>query len=562
MRADQGRARHGIGAAAILAVALALAPAASAKPLGKPGPVAVRPTVLVKLHGHASRAKADAVAARHGMRVYRELRNIGWFLLTPGRVASGPITRSAELRSDWSALSRDPSVAGTDGTRTGERFSESDQPADAMWTLTQSFQNPATQSEIAQAPWHWKIANFPQAWDYSHGSPQVPVAVIDTEFYIDHPDLKDKFLPGFNLDPLDTQFGTYRTPDVRATVAGKFHGTHVSGLVGAATNNVEGVSGAGYNTPVIPIKIDFDSPSIVQDIAEALNFAISQHPAAINMSFGGTGFNPSWADAAAAARAQGIVPVASAANDQQQRPGFTFYPAAFPGVVAVGATTPSDQIAFFSSTGSFVDVSAPGDPILSTWDPRDPQNQGVLYNIDGGTSMAAPIVSGLVALIKARRPDLTADEVEGLIEATAVDKGLAGKDQNYGYGRIDAGRALAAAVAYVRPAPPAPPAPVDTRPRTKVRLNTLASLRVRHNRLFTVKGTITPHIAGLTVRIQIRRSGASTYHTVKSTKSRAGGKVSVRIKIKKRGRYALRLGVVTTGTVVGSKSNSISLRVR
>jgi subtilisin family serine protease len=543
--------------------ALALAPAAGAKPLGQAHAVAVRPTVLVKLHGHYTRAKANAVAARHGMRVYRELRNIGWVLLTPRHVSSGPITRVAALRSATAALDGDPAVAKTDGTRPGEHFSVSDQPADAMWTLTQSFQNPATQSEIAQAPWHYKIANFPQAWDYSHGSPQVTVAVIDTEFFIDHPDLKDKFLPGFNLDPLDTQVGTYRTPDVRATVAGKFHGTHVSGLVGAATNNVEGVSGAGYNTPIIPIKIDFDSPSIVQDIAEALNFAISQHPAAINMSFGGTGYNPSWADAAAAARAQGIVPVASAANDQQQRPGFTFYPAAFPGVVAVGATTPSDQIAFFSSTGSFVDVSAPGDPILSTWDPRDPQNQNVLYNIDGGTSMAAPIVSGLVALIKARRPDLTPDEIEGLIEATAVDKGLAGKDQNYGWGRIDAGRALAAAVAYVRPVAPAPaPAPVDLRPRTKVRLTTLASLRIKHNKLFTVKGTVTPRIKGLTVRVQIRRSGASTYHTVKSTKSKTGGKVSVKIKIKKKGRYALRLGVVTTGSVVGSKSSSISLRVR
>jgi len=95
-----------------LAAVLALAPAASANPLGKAKPVTVRPTVLVKLHGKAARAKADAVAARHGMRVYRELGNIGWFLLTPRRVASGPITRIAELRSDWASLSRDPSVAG------------------------------------------------------------------------------------------------------------------------------------------------------------------------------------------------------------------------------------------------------------------------------------------------------------------------------------------------------------------------------------------------------------------------------------------------------------------
>jgi subtilisin family serine protease len=568
MRVDRRRrGRHGIGVAAALVAALVMAPAASAaKPLA-PRPthaVAVRPTVLVKLSGRYARTKADAVAARHGMRVYRELRNIGWFLLTPGHVSSGPITRAAALRSARSALDRDPAVAETDGTTPGQRISASDQPADELWTITDSIQNPTTQSEIAQPAWHYKIANFPTAWDYSHGSAQVPVAVIDTEFYIEHPDLKDKFLPGFNLNPLDTQFGTYRTPDVRATNAGEtFHGTHVAGLVGAATNNVTGVSGAGYNTPIIPIKINFNSPSIVQDVAEALNFAISQHPAAINMSFGGTGFNPSWADAAAAARAAGIVPVASAANDQQQRPGFTFYPAAFNGVIAVGATTPSDQIAFFSSTGNFVDVSAPGDPILSTWDPRDPNHTQQGYFVDGGTSMAAPIVSGLVALIKSRRPDLTADEIESIIEGTAIDKGLAGKDQNYGYGRIDAGRALATAVAYARPAPPAPaPAPVDTRPRTKVKLTTLSSLRVKHGRLFTVKGKVTPTIAGLVVRVQVRRSGASTYHTIKSTRSKAGGKVSVRVRINKKGRYALRLGVVTTGSVIGSKSPSISLRVR
>jgi hypothetical protein len=211
------------------------------------------------------------------------------------------------------------------------------------------------------------------------------------------PDLKDKFLPGFNFNPLDTQFGTYRTPDVKATNAQEtFHGSHVAGLVGAATNNVIGASGAGYDTPVIPLKINVNSPSIVQDVTEAFNYAIAQQPAAINMSFGGTGYNPSWADALAVARARGIVPVASAANDQQQRPGFTFYPAAFPGVVAVGATTPSDQIAFFSSTGAFVDISAPGDPIMSTWDPCDPNpnRNGHLYEVDGGTSMAAPIVSG------------------------------------------------------------------------------------------------------------------------------------------------------------------------
>jgi subtilisin family serine protease len=569
MRGHQGRRRglHGIGATAIVAASLALAPAAGAAKLpgAKPEPVAVRPTVLVKLHGHYTRAKADAVAARHGMRVYRELRNIGWVLLAPKRVSSGPITRAAAMRSAWAALDRDPAVAKTDGTKPRQTVSATDQPADEIWTITGSIQNAGTQSEIAQPAWHYKVANFVPAWDYSKGSAQVPVAVIDSEFDMDHPELKDKLLPGINLSPLDSVSGTFRTPDVRGTAQDpKFHGTHVAGLVGGATNNVIGISGAGYNTPIIPIKVNFSSPSIVQDVAEAFNYAIGQLPAAINMSFGGTGFNPSWADALAVARARGIVPVASAANDQQQRPGFTFYPAAHPGVIAVGATTPSDQIAFFSSTGAFLDVAAPGDPILSTWDRRLQSSIGATgYTVDGGTSMAAPIVSGLVALIKARRPDLSPDEVEGIIEGTAVDKGLAGKDQNYGWGRIDAGRALAAAVAYTRPVPPAPaPVVVDSRARTKVKLNTLSSLRVKRNRLFTIKGKVSPSIAGLTVRVQIRRSGASTYHTIKATKTKAGGKVSVRVRIGKRGRYALRLGVVTTGSVIGSKSPSISLRVR
>jgi hypothetical protein len=154
--------------------ALALAPAAGAKPLGQAHAVAVRPTVLVKLHGHYTRAKANAVAARHGMRVYRELRNIGWVLLTPRHVSNGPITRVAALRSATAALDGDPVVAKTDGTRPGEHFSVSDQPADAMWTLTQSFQNPATQSEIAQAPWHYKIANFPRPGTTRTARPRSP----------------------------------------------------------------------------------------------------------------------------------------------------------------------------------------------------------------------------------------------------------------------------------------------------------------------------------------------------------------------------------------------------
>ena len=543
----------------------AVAPAAQAAQPRLPGPaptVTIAPSIMAKLTGRYTHARARALAARHGMRVLREFPEIGWVELRTRRTA-GPIARAAATRDARAALRGDAAVARTDGLQGGERIGPAAQPADAIWTITDSIVNPGTQSEIAQPAWHYRIANFPAAWDLSTGGSGTSVAVIDSEFWTEHPDLKDKLLPGLNLSPLDTPFGTYRTPDVRGTNADpQFHGTHVAGLVGAATNNVIGVSGAGYNTPIIPVKINFQSPSIVADVTEAINYAAGRRPVAINMSFGGQAFHPAWQDALSRARASGVLPVASAANDQLQRPGFTFYPAAMSGVLAVGATTPSDQIAFFSSTGDFVDVSAPGDPILSTWDERIQSNFAQGYHVDGGTSMAAPIVSGLVALIKSRRPDLSPDEVEAIITGTAVDKGLQGKDQNYGWGRIDAGRALAAAAAFQRAPPPAPaPVAAPTFVASKVRFSS-RSLVVRRGKLFTVYGRVQPAVAGLRVRVQLRRKGKKAFRTIATVRSKSGGRVVARLRIRKGGKYALRLGVVSTGTIVGSKIGVISVRVR
>jgi subtilisin family serine protease len=519
---------------------------------------------MAKLTGRYTHARARALATRHAMRVLREFPEIGWVELTPRR-ADRHVARASAVRSARAALNGDAAVARTDGLTEGERIAVSGQPADELWTITGSIFNPTTNSEIAQPAWHYRTANFPAAWDVSTGASATSVAIIDSEFWTEHPDLKDKLLPGLNLSPLDTPFGTYRTPNVRGTNADpQFHGTHVAGLVGAATNNVIGVSGAGYNTPIIPIKVNFSSPSIVADVAEAIDYAVSRGPVAINMSFGGQAFHPSWQDALSRARSRGILPVASAANDQIQKPGFTFYPAAMAGVLAVGATTPSDQIAFFSSTGDFVDVSAPGDPIFSTWDERLTSNVGATgYFVEGGTSMAAPIVSGLVALMKSRRPDLTPDEVESIIESTAVDKGLSGKDQNYGYGRIDAGRALATAAAYQRAVPVAAPVPAAAPSFVTSRVSFRSrSLSVRHGKLFTLYGRVQPAVAGLRVRVQLRGARKPSFHTIRTVRSGSGGRVVARLRIRKRGKYALRLGVVSTGTLVGSKSGVISVRVR
>jgi subtilisin family serine protease len=484
------------------------------------------------------------------MRVVRHHETIGWVELAASGRSARALADPAGARDD---LERDRAVGRTDGAVPGEGLAPEADPRDEQWTLTSSIVNPTTGSEIAQPAWHFRQANFPAAWDVSKGAASVAVAVIDTEFWTEHPDLKNKLLPGLNLSPLDTPFGTYRTPNVRAqSTQESFHGTHVAGLVGAETDNVIGVSGAGFGTPVLPFKVDFRSPSIVGDITEAITQATRPGVVAINMSFGGTGFHPAWQDALSRARAAGIVPVAAASNDQAERPGFTFYPAAMQGVLAVGATTPSDQIAFFSSTGGFVDVSAPGDPVLSTWDQRIGSNFVNGYHVTGGTSMAAPLVSGLVALIKARRPDLTPDEVEGIITSTAQDRGLPGKDQNYGSGRIDAGRALAAAAAFQRPGPPAPPpappaagsppaspSPAGA-PRRSVRM-TLGARRIRRGRTVRISGQVSPAQAGLRLQVQLRRFGGRGFATVRTLTTRAGGRFATSLRVRRRGSYEIRV---------------------
>ncbi len=554
------------GGVVALGLWLGAGPAAAADAPGLPAarpPADVPATVLAELEGPYSAARAEALAARHGMRVVRHHETIGWVELAASERSARALADPAGARRD---LERDRAVGRTDAAVPGEGLAPEAEPRDEQWTLTGSIVNPNTGSEIAQPAWHFRQATFPAAWDISKGAASVAVAVIDTEFWTEHPDLKNKLLPGLNLSPLDTPFGTYRTPNVRAqSTQESFHGTHVAGLVGAETDNVTGVSGAGFGTPVLPFKVDFRSPSIVGDITEAITQATRPGVVAINMSFGGTGFHPAWQDALSRARAAGIVPVAAASNDQAERPGFTFYPAAMQGVLAVGATTPSDQIAFFSSTGSFVDVSAPGDPVLSTWDQRIGSNFANGYHVTGGTSMAAPLVSGLVALIKARRPDLTPDEVEGIITSTAQDRGLPGKDQNYGSGRIDAGRALAAAAAFQRPGPPAPPPPAAgappavpapaVAPRRSVRM-TLGAKRIRRGRAVRVSGQVSPAQAGLRLRVQLRRFGGSGFATVRTLTTRADGRFATTLRLRRRGSYEIRV----VGQGLRSAARPLSVR--
>ena len=259
------------------------------------------------------------------------------------------------------------------------------------------------------------------------------------------------------------------------------HGTHVAGLVGAATDNLIGVSGAGFDTVILPVKVslnfqvgDTADAKFVGDAVEGIRWAADNGAHIINMSFGTARYHQALADAVAYAAGKGVLMVAAAGNtqgDPQQR-GTIHYPAGLDATVfAVAATDPNNAVTDFSTNGNFVDIAAPGFQILSTWDLRAPgiilgNGQAAPYRFLNGTSMAAPIVAGLAALMKAIRPDLTAGEIQNLIMTTATDVGAQGRDPQFGAGIINADAAVRAAQAYVRPVAPQPVAA----PRKRVRI--------------------------------------------------------------------------------------------
>jgi len=285
-------------------------------------------------------------------------------------------------------------------------------------------------------------------WNKTTGSSEVKVAVIDTGVNYIHIDLKDRVntLEGWNYiannnNPLD-DYG---------------HGSHVSGIIGAETNNGSGIAGVDWNCRIIPLKV-FDSggnpapdSAFIDAIIRAIDVASAD---VINMSFGQTYDNPALRDIIInyAATADCVL-VASAGNSNNQTPN---YPAAYDPVIAVAATDPNDHKASYSNYGTWVDVSAPGGDngpgykyylqwILSTYIP------GNTYAWLQGTSMAAPYVSGLAALLWAYYPTATAEEISQRIinysdNIDAYNPGYAGK---LGKGRINAFMALGGLYGYI-----------------------------------------------------------------------------------------------------------------
>jgi len=267
-----------------------------------------------------------------------------------------------------------------------------------------------------------------EAWLATTGNNKIIVAILDTGIDLQHPDLRSKITSGFDFvnnddDPQDDNG----------------HGTSIAGIVGAITNNNEGIAGICWDCTLMPVKVlDATKYGFYSWWIKGISYAVEHQASVIVMSLGGDKFSQTLKDAVDFAYNNGIVLVSITHNFGND---VVYYPAGYENVIAVGATDMNDNRWINSNYGKHIDVVAPGVSILTT-------TKGGNYSRWTGTSQAAAHIAGLSALLLSLNPELSPSQIREIIEKTAEDKvgftneDTTGWDQYYGYGRINAYQAL------------------------------------------------------------------------------------------------------------------------
>jgi thermitase len=404
---------------AILAITLALGFASS----GSSAPPAqgasfVPDEVLVKFRPEAAPGVLTDVAGTHHISQAQPIAGIGVTRLKLSASSGG-------AEAVVSALNRNPNV----------EYAELNYIASTVTTPNDPYFTGGFQ-------WNLTKTQAPSAWDITTGSPNVSVAVLDTGVDLTHPDLQGKVVASVNFSDSTT------ASDING------HGTHVAGIIGAATNNSQGIAGLGYNTSIMNVKVMGDNGTGSSgSIAQGVVWAADNGARVVNISAGATFQMTTLEDAINYAWGMGVVVVAAAGNEGSNAP---FYPAFYPNAIAVASTDMFDNLSPSSDYGDWVDVAAPGGNIYSTL----PNNR---YASLSGTSMASPHVAGLAGLVFTSATDrngdsLLNDDVRDCIEQNADNIGLSG----IASGRINAFGAVLCTSGSATPAPTLSPTPTPT----------------------------------------------------------------------------------------------------
>ncbi|WHI50895.1 S8 family serine peptidase [Microbulbifer sp. MLAF003] len=411
--------------------------------------------------GHGAKLAQDTIdkasqRAGHKLRHKRRMASGAQVMRLEGRKSK------AELKKIVERLKQDPNV----------EYAEPD-------LLMRPMATPNDPSYWNQ--WHYREStgglNLPSAWDVTQGEGAV-VAVLDTG-YRPHHDLVDNLLPGYDMisntfvsvdgdgrDGDATDPGDWHTDNACQSddprnyeSDSSWHGTHVAGTIAATTNNNMGVAGVAYKAKVVPVRVLGRCGGLTSDIADAIVWAAggsvsgvptNANPAQVlNLSLGGEGAcGSAYQTAINTARSLGATVVVAAGNDDDYASRYT--PASCDGVITVAATDRDGGRAYYSNYGNAVDMAAPGgaqsfandsNGILSTDNSgtRSPGSDAYYYS--QGTSMAAPHVAGVAALLYSVDPNLTPDEVESVLSNTT--RSFPSSCTGCGAGIVDAAAAVA-----------------------------------------------------------------------------------------------------------------------
>ena len=328
------------------------------------------------------------------------------------------VPQGADAEAFVAALEADPSVLYVEPNRVRTLFTA---PNDADYSRLWGMRNDGQTGGTAGCD-----IDAETAWDYTTGSKDIVVAVIDSGVDYNHPDLADNMwvnageIAGNGLDDdgnglVDDVYGYDFANDDADPMDDHSHGTHCAGTIGAVGNNGKGVAGVNWKVKIMACKAATAQGSLpTSAIVAAIEYATLMGAHVSNNSYGGYGFSQAEYDAVKAAGEAGMVFVAAAGNEANDNDGpYQAYPASFnlDCVIAVAATDHNDGIAYFSNYGATtVDLGAPGVDIYSTI----PTSMGS-YGLMSGTSMATPHVTGAAALILAADPTLTVSAVKRLL---------------------------------------------------------------------------------------------------------------------------------------------------
>jgi hypothetical protein len=310
------------------------------------------------------------------------------------------------------------------------------QDAQVMGALEPMIYDP--NEDMRPFQWGMDAVNAEGAWPYATGQ-GIIVAVVDTGVDGTHPDLMGQVEPvWYDADTL-----TWVTGLDSSHIPGGDHGTHVAGII-AALNDGKGVTGLAPNAKILSIRIFAPVPggyAYVGDYGAAMGIveAVDYGAKVLNNSWGGWGYSQLLKAAVDYCVANGTVFVVAMGNSSMDN---REYPAAYPGVIAVGATNAHDKKTDFSTMGGWISVGAPGEQVLSTVPTWYETVYGQYpYDYWAGTSMSTPFVAALSAIMLERHPTATPYQVKRIMEQTADDIEAPGFDRKTGYGRIDAANA-------------------------------------------------------------------------------------------------------------------------